>query len=48
MTIQVCDDICYEMFRLQQALKPAKDGAVRNGQQSRPVNAEEYEQMRIL
>ena len=35
------------MFRLQQALKPAKEDSNRSGQH-RPVNAEELEQMKIL
>jgi len=31
-TIQVCDNVCYEMFRLQNALKPVPLGSVDESQ----------------
>ena len=49
-TIQVCDDICYEMFRLQQALKPAFNNDDKSGasQDKSQVNGAEMEQLKML
>ena len=44
----MCDDICYEMFRLQQALKPGKDDPEKRGSAAKPASAQELEQMKIL
>ena len=43
----MCDNICYEMFRLQQALKPSKEDIENTGLRPINSNAEETGQIKL-